>query len=134
MGLPAEAKARLANLVRRETITLPDLGIEIVVRGMMFGEKERVADLTGFKQSATMIALTVEDASGKPMWNPNSLDDQSEIAALSLADSNAIAEAISRLSGQSKEGKDRSGETENSPSPLSDSESAADPSASSASE
>lgn len=96
---------------------LPETGVEIQVRGMMFGEKERVAEATGFKQSAMMIALTVEDpATGKPVWNPNTREDQDEIAALPINDTEAIVEVVNRLSGFDKKGKDSPG-TESLPSP-----------------
>lgn len=117
MSLKEQLKTKSASLVRRETLTLPETGLEVQVRGMMFGEKERVAEHAGFKQSAMMIALTVEDPStGKPIWNANAAEDQQEIAGLPIADTVAIVEAIGRLSGFSGQGKGSPG-TESSPSP-----------------
>lgn len=121
MSLKDRLDSKSAGLVRRETITLPATGEEVRIRGMMFGEKERVAELSGFKQSATMIALCVEDpTSGDAVWNANDLKDHQRIAKLPIADTNAMAEAIQRLSVPPK-GKGLSGETENSPMPSSDS-------------
>lgn len=131
MSLRDRINQKSTSLVRRETITLPATGEVVQVRGMMFGEKERVAELSGFKQSATMLALTVEDPeTGKGFWNPNDQKSLDEIAALPIPDTQAIVEVINRLSGFSKEGNDNSPATESSPSSSSDSASEGEPSAS----
>jgi hypothetical protein len=119
--LKGRIKAKAAGLVRRETITLPETGEDVQVRGLMFGEKERAAELSGAKQSFTLIALVVEDpATGKPIWNANAQEDHDEIAALPIADTDAIVEAMNRLSRGKANGT--------SPSPSSASESEAEPS------
>lgn len=99
MGLPTEAKAKLAGLVRREPVHLPMLGIELQARGLMFGEMARIRSASGFKQDATMIALGTETLQGEPVWNPNLQEDHNEIAQLHGKDVQALAEAIRRLSG-----------------------------------
>jgi hypothetical protein len=122
MGLKERIKEKSAGLVRRETITLPETGEEVQVRGLMFGEKERAAELKGAKQSFTLIALVVEDpATGAPIWNANSQEDHDEIAGLHIADTDAIVEAMNRLSS----GKEKAAPPAPAPLPLpsSDSES-----------
>jgi hypothetical protein len=118
MSLKDRIRKRSAEFVRREPVLLPVTGETVTVRGMMFGEKERIAELTGFKQSATMLALCVEDPeSGKPVWNASSLEDHEEIAGLPIPDTEAIVGAINRLSGfAGAAGKD-SPETPSSSSP-----------------
>lgn len=118
MSLKEQLHSKAASLLRRETITLPVTGLDVQVRGMMFGEKERIAELTGFKQSATMLALCVEDpATGKPLWNPAAREDHDQIAALPIEDSEEIVQAIGRLSTYRAEGNGSSGETTSGPTP-----------------
>lgn len=103
-SLREQLKARSADLVRRETVTLPDCGLAVQVRGLMAGEVRRAGEA---KRSADVqVALSAEDpATGAPIWNPNSLPDLDEIASLSTVDVATLLEASNRLSGMAKLGK-----------------------------
>lgn len=112
MSLKEQIKARSAELVRRERVTLPEAGIEVQVRGLMAGEARRSGE---HKRSADVqIALSVEDpATGKQIWNPNDLNDLDEIASLHTVDVATILEVGNRLSGMDRLGKLFSPQTEN---------------------
>lgn len=111
---------------------LPETGETVQVRGMMFGEKERVAGAPSEKQGYLMIALCTEDPeTSKLIYNANAQEDHDLIAALPVADTEAIVDAVRRLSGLDGAGKG-SPVTGSSPSPSP--ESSAAPSTSSASE
>lgn len=100
-SLRDQIRAKSASLVRRERLVLPEAGIEVQVRGLMSGEAQRAGQA---KRSADVqVALCVEDpATGKFVWNPNSLDDLDEIAALHTVDQAAILDLCNELSGLGK--------------------------------
>lgn len=124
-------KSKSRALVRRETVTLPDTGEAVVVRGLTFGENERIAAAKEEKRALMMVALCTEDPTdGQPVWNPNSLEDMEALAALSIPDTQAIIQAADRLSAGNRRASE---ETASSPTPSSGSESEAAPSPSSAS-
>lgn len=130
--LKRRLQERSAGLVRREPVPLPETGETVQVRGMMFGEKERVAGAPSEKQGYLMIALCTEDPeTSKLIYNANAQEDHDLIAALPVADTEAIVDAVRRLSGLDGAGKG-SPVTGSSPSPSP--ESSAAPSTSSASE
>lgn len=103
-SLKEQIKSKSAGLVQRETVTLPECGIEVQVRGLMAGEVQRAGQA---KRSAdTQVALSAEDPkTGKNIWNPNDLNDLDEIAALHSVDLATLLEASNRLSGMDKLGK-----------------------------
>jgi hypothetical protein len=99
--LRAQIKAKSASLVRRETVLLPECGMEVQVRGLMAGEVRRCGEHK--RSSDVQVALSVEDpATSKPVWNANSLDDLNEIAALHSVDLATIVDTSNRLSGLGK--------------------------------
>lgn len=98
MGLKEQLAAKSAELVKREKITLPECGVEVQVRGLMAGEVER----SGAHPRAIdyQAALSVEDpATGKNIWNPGSLEDLDQIAALHTVDRTVIIQKSNELSG-----------------------------------
>lgn len=100
MGLPQEYKDRLKTLVKRETVTLPELELEVVVRGLTGGEVSR---LSSAERSEDMqIAMTTERTDSVQLWNPNSRQDLDEIAELSLLDRATLIQVGNRLSGMGK--------------------------------
>lgn len=107
MSLKDRLRQKSDALVRREDVTLPRTGERITVRGLMAGEQLRCAELTGAKQTATMIALCVEDPDTKrPLWNAHAAEDHENIGALHSDDLTAILNAITGLSGMGKEGQE----------------------------
>lgn len=129
MSLREQIRARSAELVERGRVTLPEAGIEIQVRGLMAGEVRRSGEHK--RPDDVQIALSAEDpATSKPIWNANSLDDLEEIAALHPVDYATLVRKSNELSGVDRLKKLFSPPTKNSTSSSSDSESAAEPSAS----
>lgn len=119
MSLREQIKSRSAGLVQRETVTLPECGVTVSVRGLMAGEVRRVSDAK--RPNDVQIALSAEDPdSGKPIWNANNLEDLDEIAGLHTVDAAVLLDASNRLSGIEKLGKLFSQRNENgsSPSPV----------------
>jgi hypothetical protein len=102
MALPKEYAERLKTLVEREAVTLPDLELEVTVRGLTGGEVERVRRHE--RADDLQVALSVEGPGGpgSPMWDANSRDDLDEIASLTMLDRAVILEAGNRLSGVGK--------------------------------
>lgn len=113
MSLKEQIKSKSAGLVRRETVTLPECGVEIQVRGLMKGEVQRAGEHK--RSTDVQIALSCEDpATGKGIWNPNDHNDLEEIAALHTVDAAVILEASNRLSGMDRLGKLYSSKNESS--------------------
>lgn len=116
MSLREQIRARSAELVERGRVTLPEAGIEVQVRGLMAGEVNRIRESK--RADDVQIAISVEDpATGKPVWNPNKLDDLEEIAALHVVDAAVLLSAGNRLSGIDRLKKHFSPPTENGSSP-----------------
>lgn len=101
MSLKEQIKSRSAELVKREKVTLPELGIEVQVRGLMAGEVRRAGES---KRSADVqIAISVEDPNtGQQIWNPNDLTDLDAIAGLHSVDMATLILASNRLSGMDR--------------------------------
>lgn len=100
MSLPSEYAQKLRASLKREPLFLPELGLEVVVRGLTGGEIGRIGDHK--RPGELQIALSVEDQAGKAMWDPNRLEDLDEIASLSALDRVVIIQASDRLSGLGK--------------------------------
>lgn len=116
MSLRDQIRTASAGLVRRETISLPDCGVTVQVKGLMAGEAQRAGEAK--RQGETQVALSTEDPeTGKLIWNPNVREDLDEIAGLSTYDFATIIEASNRLSGIEKLGKFTSPRNENGSSP-----------------
>ena len=99
-----QIKSKSAGLVRRETVRLPECGLEVQVRGLMAGEVQRCGQSK--RSGEVQVALSTEDpATGKFIWNPNTLQDLDEIATLHPVDYTTLIEASNRLSGLEKLGK-----------------------------
>lgn len=113
MSLRETIRKKSASLVKRETVHLPDLDVDVQVRGLMLGEVNRITDQEGTgKQSATQIALSVEDPeTSKPIWNANLHEDMEEIAGLTMNDAQLIITKGSNLSGIGKKAEEMGKET-----------------------
>jgi hypothetical protein len=138
MSLRERVRAASAAAVKTEIVET--LGERFEVRGMMQGERLRVAGAEqrgGVEKSVPMmLALCVYDPeTGKPLWNANSFEDVQEINALPPDAADALQAAAQRLSGlaDDAEGNSPPQETSISLSPSSGSESEAVPSPISAS-
>lgn len=108
MSLKERLKSKAHEWVRRESLTLPETGEVIQVRGMVMGEVNRINQAPKDAQEFVQVALSTEDPeTGKPLWNPNSLDDLNEIRALPPMDVVKICERGNVLSGVSKEAEER---------------------------
>lgn len=96
--LREQIKQRSADLVKRESVELPECGLTVQARGLMSGEAQRAGE---HKRSADVqVALGTEDpATGKLVWNANSREDLDEIAALHSVDKAVLLTTINRLSG-----------------------------------
>lgn len=111
-SLRDQIRARSAELVKREKVTMPKSGVEVQVRGLMVGEVRRAGDHK--RPADVQIALSVEDPeTGKQVWNPNDLNDLDEIAALHAVDAATLLRMSDRLSGMAELGKMQSPPTEN---------------------
>lgn len=131
-SLKERLREKSRELIKRETVTLPETGETVVVRGLTFGENERVGTAREEKRGLMMVAVAVEDPeTGKPIWNPNDVGDMQALGELPLADMQAVVKAIDRLSAGNRSA---SGKTGSSPTPSSGSGSEAAPSPSSKSE
>lgn len=103
MSLRERIRSKSAGLVKRETVSLPESGETVCVRGMMAGEAHRVGETKGFKQTALVMALCVEDPeTGKPLWNGNVLEDVQEIEAMHPLDVAFLVNKATELSGGGK--------------------------------
>lgn len=101
MSLRDRIRDKSAGLVQREVITLPECGEKVQVRGLMAGEVQRAGEHK--RSTHVQIALSTEDPeTGKPIWNPNSLEDLDEIAGMHSVDVAFLADASNRLSGLDK--------------------------------
>lgn len=112
MSIRDQIRQKSAALVRSECVALPDMGVEIEVRGMMLGERNRVMgegyDKDGrpvpSKLYPLLVALTCYDpSSGKQVWNPNVLEDRQEIEAMPGPTVDEIVAVALRLSGMDKD-------------------------------
>lgn len=126
-------RVRKASKEAVQTEDVEVLGCRLRIRGMMQGERLRVAAAEqkgGVEKSVPLLlALTVYDPeTDKPLWNPNSLDDVEEIRALPTAAADELQEVAARLSGLASEGNSLRAETTSSPSLSSASESGGEPS------
>lgn len=90
-------------MVQRETVTLPECGVTVRVRGLTAGEAHRCGSEKGFKQVATQIALAVEDPNTEqPLWQAHVLEHVQEIEALHPIDCATLVKKINELSGGGK--------------------------------
>lgn len=90
-------------MVRRETVTLPECGVTVRVRGLMAGETHRCGQEKGFRQVSTMVALgTEDDETGKPLFQAHVLEDVQEIEAMHPVDVAFLVKKINELSGGGK--------------------------------
>lgn len=101
MSLKDRIGQKSAALVRREPLTLPQIGEKVMVRGMMSGDLLRVnAQKDEQKRALLTAALCVEDPdTGQLLWMPHSQEDLDHIGGLHQDDLIAIAELAARLSG-----------------------------------
>lgn len=101
MSLREKIKSASAAAVKSELITLPVAGAEVLVKGLLLGDRLRVAEAKGATKGVPLlIALSAHDpAGGAPIWNANSLPDVQEIEALNGADADILATTAQRLSG-----------------------------------
>lgn len=100
MGLKERLKEKSASLVERELVTLPRSREVVRAKCLMSGEQLRCGAAKPERQPLLFIALGTEDPeTGKPLWNPNSLDDIESIEALHGDDMKAILDTVRRLSG-----------------------------------
>ena len=98
-----QLRQRNREIVQREPVTLPESGLQVVVKGLMAGEVRRSGE---HKRSAdAQIALSTELPSGEPIWDPTIREDLDEIAALHTIDQATILQISNRLSGMDKLGK-----------------------------
>lgn len=120
-ALREQIRSGSAAQVVREPVCLPKCGAAVQVRALMLGERLRINGLGGKERVTTTIALATEDpGTNKLLWNPNDLNDMTEIEGLHGDDGAVLIETINRISGigedSRKQGKDSSAENENSPS------------------
>ena len=115
-GLRAKIAAASAAARKSETVHLPVSNVDVLVIGMMLGDRLRVAgdgkDVS--KRIPLMIALTAHDPGTKDLlWNANDAGDMREIAALTGEDADALTDAALRTSGLEKDaGKASAGSAE----------------------
>jgi hypothetical protein len=112
MSLKDAIRSKSAGLVKRETVTLPQCGEQVQVRGLMAGEMRRAGESK--RSVAVQVALSAEDPeTGKPIWNPNDLNDLNAIDELHGVDLFTLLMASNRLSGADELGKLLSPPSEN---------------------
>lgn len=101
MSLRDELKSASAALVKRRTITLPESGKVVEVRGLMLGQMNRVGEQKGQgKQVATQICSCMFDPdTGEQILNPGDANDIEIANGLSVRDGSLIIETCNELSG-----------------------------------
>lgn len=98
-----QLRQRNREIVQREPVTLPESGLQVVVKGLMAGEVNRVS--THKRQGDAQIALATELPSGELIWDAEVKEDLDEIAGLHTVDQATLIQVINRLSGMEKLGK-----------------------------
>lgn len=108
MSIRDQIKAASAAARKSQTVSLPVAKVDVLVIGMMAGDRLRVVGDDGKIQPTRsiplMIALTAHDpATRQPLWNPNDLNDMQEIAGLTGEDADVLTDAALRTSGLEKD-------------------------------
>lgn len=107
MSIREQLAARAARAVKSEDVTIGESTV-VRMRGMMLGERNRVMteayDAKGKPDYTVLYPLVLgmcasDPASGRPVWNPNDLNDRTEISGMVPADADALLNAALRLSG-----------------------------------
>jgi hypothetical protein len=109
MSLKKRMQDKAPSLVRKETITLPDMGESVVVRGLMFGKSREIGQAGDAKRATLMVANATEDPeTGELVWDVDDKEDMAFIETLTLTDVIAITEKCEELSGARKPKKKES--------------------------
>ena len=93
-----------APALPRETVPVPALGGDVVVRGLRLSERlalsMSVTQAERFRMVPALLALTVIDVAGEPVFS----EDQWEaFGALHLVDTMALFDVAKRLSGMDED-------------------------------
>ncbi len=116
MSLREKIRTGSAAARKTEPVHLPVTGVDVLVQGMMAGERSRVMgegyDAKGKPNYTRLYPLVLglcalDPETRKPIWNPNSAEDAEEINGMSGGDVDAIFEAALRLSGMDPEAQKR---------------------------
>src|SRR5579859_632078 len=102
MALLTKTQILAADDLRRETVSVPEWGGEVLVRAL--SEAERQALLKDYDEEATdtrakLCALAIVDESGAPLFTAADVEALSKKSAAAL---DAIFEAAKRLAGLAK--------------------------------
>lgn len=90
----------VAPTLPRETVPVPSLGGDVVVRGLRLSERltmsMSVTQSERFRMVPTLLALTVVDVANEPVFSEDQWED---FGALHLDDAMALFDVAKRLSG-----------------------------------
>ena len=81
---------------REEDVQIDSLGGEVIVKGMLLSDRLALNSVSDEARGATLLALTVFDADGEPLW---SADEWDVWGATHFEDISRLASVAGRLSG-----------------------------------